>query len=249
MKTILITGGAGSLGREFVRYLLANNIIVIDNNEWACAELQKEFPKVRIMLEDFSEWKYEQDPVDIVIHCAAYKHLPMGEINPNSFIDNNIMKTRKLFAEAYKHNADILYISTDKAVEPCSLYGYTKAIGEHLAKHYNGYVARCGNFLGSSGSVIPVWEKCLEEGKPLPVTDLSMKRYVIEIEDAVKQIWEGYKSRKKLIIPEMKEMTIRELIDEVLERHDCQKDYPIEIIGRRDKEKLEEKLKWKWEEV
>ena len=246
---ILITGGCGSLGKEFVKYLKDfNSITVIDNNEWAVAEFQKQFT-CKIILEDFSEWKYDQDPCDAIIHCAAYKHLPLGEENPNSFIDNNIIKTRKLFAEAYKNNVDILFISTDKAVEPCNLYGHTKAIGEKLCTHYNGSVARCGNFIGSSGSVIPVWEKCLKDNAPLPVTDLEMKRFIIDPKDAARKIWAGFIAGKKLIIPEMKEVKLTHLIQTVLKLHRKPLDYPIKIIGRRKGEKMTEKIRWDHEQT
>lgn len=246
--TILITGIAGSLGRAFLRYLSEDNqIIGYDNNEWGIAELRKEYPKVELHLEDFSEWKFDQDPCDVVIHCAAYKHLPLGEENPNAFIDNNILKTRKLFAEAYKNSADIIFISSDKAVQPCNLYGYTKAIGEYLTKEYGGSIARCGNFLNSSGSVIPVWEKALAENKPLPVTDLDMKRFVIDIDDAAQQIWQGYAAGQKLIIPECPEVTLVGLVRTLLELHDMPKNYPLEIIGIREGEKMAEKLRWEWE--
>lgn len=245
---ILITGAAGSLGRAFIRLLQNDNdLICIDNAEWAVAEFKSEFPKVPIMLEDFSEWKYDQHPVDLVIHCAAYKHLPLGEDNPNSFIDNNIIKTRKLFAQAYKNNADILFISTDKAVEPCNLYGYTKAIGEKLAKFYNGYIARCGNFLNSSGSVIPVWEKALKENKPLPVTDLDMKRFLIDLDDAARQIWNGYLTKEKLIIPKCQEVTVAGMIRTLLMINNKPIDYPLDIIGIREGEKMVEKLRWDFE--
>lgn len=243
---ILITGIAGSLGKAFTVLLQDENLIGVDNNEWAVAEFQKEFPHVKVLLEDFSEWKFDQHPVDLVIHCAAYKHLPLGEENPNSFIDNNIIKTRKLFAEAYKNNADILFISTDKAVEPCNLYGYTKAIGEKLCSYYNGHIARCGNFLSSSGSVIPVWEKCILEGKPLPVTDLKMKRYVIDMDEAVLQIFNQYLIGEKLIIPKCEEITLKDLVEKVLKKHNL-KDYPLELIGARKGEKMKEKLRWEQE--
>lgn len=246
--TILVTGIAGSLGKAFTRLLQQDHdLIGIDNAEWAVAEFQREFPKVKVLLEDFAEWKFDQNPVDLVIHCAAYKHLPLGEENPNSFIDNNIVKTRKLFAQAYKNSADIIFISSDKAVEPCNLYGYTKAIGEYLTKEYNGSVARCGNFLNSSGSVIPVWEKALAENKPLPVTDLGMKRYVIDIDDAAQQIWQGYAAGQKLIIPECPEVSLAGLVRTLLELHDMPKNYPLEIIGIREGEKMSEKLRWDYE--
>jgi len=240
---ILITGIAGSIGGTFANYLKEHEVFGIDSNEWAVAEFKQKHPDIKVLLEDFVEWKFDQDPADLVIHCAAYKHVNLGEENINSFIDNNIIKTRKLFAEAYKHNTDILFISTDKAVEPISLYGYTKAIGEKLAFYYNGKVARLGNVLNSSGSVIPVWEQVIRENKPLPVTDIKMKRYVIELDDAVNQIWQQYQEGNQLIIPKCRQITMIELIKVVMDNHEL-KDYPIQIIGKRKGEKIEEKMRW-----
>jgi len=246
---ILITGGAGSLGKAFVRHLVKDHqLTIIDNNEWAVAELQKEFPQVKCLLKDFSEWRFDQEPCDLVIHTAAYKHVNLGEDNPDDFIDNNILKTRRLFAEAFKNNTDILFISTDKAVEPISLYGFTKAIGEKLAKHYNGAVVRLGNILQSSGSVIPVWEKCLKEGQTIPITSTKMVRYVIEEDEAVKAIIRGYDNGEKLIIPHCRKIKIMDLLKDVLRRHGYSnlKGYlpGVRVVGARAGEKLEEKMRW-----
>jgi UDP-N-acetylglucosamine 4,6-dehydratase/5-epimerase len=251
MKTVMITGIAGSLGQAFVKLLHKKyNIIGFDNNEWGIATMQKEYPDVEFHLEDFSEWKFEQNPCEYIIACAAYKHLPLGEENPNSFIDNNIIKLRKLFVEAYKNNVDLLFVSTDKAVEPCSLYGATKFIGERLATYYNFSIARCGNLLNSSGSVIPVWEDCIAKGEPLPITDGRCVRYVIEVEEAARQMWDWFYLGDKLIIPQCKKISIIDLADSVYEKHGIPpKKRAIKFIGLRDKEKLEEKLRWDWETV
>lgn len=244
---ILITGAGGTLGKAFINELRAKHqLIALDNAEWAVAELQKEYPEIEVILDDFSEWKYDQHPVDLVIHCAAYKHVELGQSNIDSFIDNNIFKTRKLFDEAYKHNTDILFISTDKAVEPISLYGYTKAIGELLCKQYNGTVARLGNILSSTGSVIPVWEKCIEQNIPLQVTHPDMQRYVIEAEEASKLIWDGYKKGKKLIVPDLPLVSIVDLAKQVLAKHN-RTDLDIEYVGTRPGEKMVEKMRWEHE--
>jgi len=246
---ILITGGAGSLGKAFVKLLhKKHHIIVIDNNEWAVAELEAQYPNIEIYLKDIEKYSFNQHPCEVLIHCAAYKHINLGEDNPHAFIDNNLSKTGKLFAEAYKYNVDIIFISSDKAVEPISTYGFTKALGEKLATHYNGYVVRLGNILSSSGSVIPVWEKAIKERRPIPVTDTEMKRYVIEENEAVKAIWRGYKAGEKLIIPKCREINILNLLSKVLKKHNRKvKKVDIKVIGIRPGEKIKEKLKWEWE--
>lgn len=247
---ILITGGAGSLGKSFVKLLEKHDLIVIDNSEWAIAELKSNFPNVKCVLGDFEQWKYDQDPVDYLIHLAAYKHLPLGEENPKSFIDNNINKTLTLFEEAYKYNVETLFMSTDKAVEPCSLYGYTKAIGESIARHFNFSIARCGNLLNSSGSVIPVWEQQIKDKKPLTITDPEMTRYVIEADEAARQIWDWFYLGDKLIIPQMdRPVRLIDLAETVYKKHKVKpKDQKIQIIGKRPKEKKHERLRWPDEE-
>lgn len=242
---ILLTGGAGSLGKAFVRLLKDHDLTVIDSNEWALAELQAEFPKVKCILDDFVNWRFAQEPAEVLIHLAAYKHVEIGEDNVPTFISNNIVKTEILFREAQTYNTDILFISTDKAVEPISLYGFTKAIGERLARYYGGSVARLGNILSSSGSVIPIWEKAIAEGRPIPITDERMVRYFIEDFDAANQIWHEFLKGEKLIIPKCEEIRLMDLLREVLTRHGKTiADIGVEVIGLRPGEKIREKLTW-----
>jgi FlaA1/EpsC-like NDP-sugar epimerase len=245
-RTVLITGGAGSLGKAFIRLLHKDyKVIVIDNSEWAIAEIQKEFPDVETHLMDFADWKFDRVPTDFILHLAAYKHINLGEVNHESFMENNVYKTERLFNEAYKYNVNLMFMSTDKAVEPNSFYGYTKAMGEDLALDHDFAIARCGNILASSGSVIPVWEKCIEEGTPIPITDERMTRWFIEDYDAAAQIWDMFMSGEQLIIPKCKEIRILDLLKMVLERHGKTiDDVTVAVTGTRGAEKLSEKLKW-----
>ena len=247
--TIAITGGAGSLGKAFVKLLSKDHeLIIIDSNEWAVAELQQQYPSMTVRLIDFGDYRFEDAP-DVLIHLAAYKHVNLGETNVASFVENNVTKTHTLFRRAKEMATKILFVSTDKAVEPISLYGFTKAIGEHLTYEYDGSVARLGNIIGSSGSVIPAWEAAIRAGEPVKVTDPEMTRYMIEADDAVSQIWKQFEERKQLIIPEMGEpKPLMQIVLDVLKKHN----YPtleayepgITVIGRRSGEKQHEKLKW-----
>jgi FlaA1/EpsC-like NDP-sugar epimerase len=245
---ILVTGGAGSLGRAFLKTLHDKCVTVVDSNEWAVAEAQKLFPKVEFILGDFADVNLE--PYDYVVHCAAYKHVDLGENNPESFIDNNIIKTIKLFKELSRLQTPFLFISTDKAVKPINLYGFTKAIGEKLALFYGGAVGRCGNLLSSSGSVIPVWEQAIANQQPIPITDERMVRYVIEDVDAANQLWYEFLNGEKVIIPKCKKMRLLDLLAEVLKKHGYTIDHTnpyepgVTIIGLRPGEKLEEELEW-----
>lgn len=251
-QNVFITG-AGSLGEAFIRLLhKEHKLTVVDSNEWTIARLKDTYPDVRFILGDFAEG-HITPLIDSVIHTAAYKHLPLGEENPCAFIENNITKLGRLFKEASRAKVNLLFISSDKAVEPISLYGYTKAIGEQLAEHYGFSIARLGNILDSSGSVIPVWEDCIEREVPVKVTDERMTRYFIEDMDAANQLWHEFIKGKKLIIPKCAHVRILDLLATVLERHGYAKvsDYTpgVEVIGIRDREKLEEKLKWEREEA
>jgi len=254
---IVITGGCGSVGKAFVDLLHRDHsLVVIDNNEWAMAEMKSSYPQVKFLLQDFSKYSFGSQKIDgikfkedLVIHLAAYKHVSLGETNVVSFIDNNIVKTDRIFKRASMAGARILFVSTDKSVESVSTYGATKFLGEKLAEAYGGVVARMGNIISSSGSVIPVWEKQIEQAEPITVTDLSMTRYMIEADDAAKQIWEKYLSGEKLIIPDMGDpITLKELLVRVLARHGFLglDSYPegIKIIGIQPGEKIREKLRW-----
>lgn len=254
MKSILITGGAGSLGKAFVKLLSSYppdqsyKIIVVDNNEWALAELKAQYPEVECHLNDFSHYPFTGYE-DYIIHCAAYKHVDLGESNPEAIIANNVLKTLKFYNKVRHSLTRLLYISTDKAVEPLSVYGTSKFLAERLTYSIGGSVARLGNILSSSGSVIPIWEKAIAEQRPIPITDERMTRYMIEDFDAVNQIWHEFKKGERLIIPKMeKPVRIMDMLAEVLKRHgyDSVEKYApgVEIIGMRPGEKLEEKLHW-----
>lgn len=251
-KQIIITGGAGSLGRAFVKFFLTTiepyEVVVVDANEWAIAEMRPLFPEATYWLGDFVEYPL-QGSEDVIIHAAAYKHIDLGESNVTSFIENNLTKTCTFYDNARHTLARILYISTDKAVEPSSAYGATKYLAELLTKEMGGSVARCGNFLLSSGSVIPVWENQIANKLPITITDERMTRYVIDMDDAVEQIWSQFLEGRKLIVPDMGEpLRLLDLMSEVLKRHGYKKgsDYKpgVQVIGMRPGEKLHEKLVW-----
>lgn len=249
-EIILITGYAGSLGTAFTKHLLllGHEIIGVDNNEWAVASFGR-YDNLTQILGDYSEQNYPK--VDVVIHCAAYKHVDLGESNSWEFVENNVNKYKR-FLDKIKTDK-LLFISTDKAVEPISVYGYTKAIGEALTRQNGGVVARCGNFLSSSGSVIPLWEGQIERSEPISITDERMTRYVIDLQSAVVQIWQQFRDGLQLIVPEMGEpKKLIDILGEVLKRQgfgSVDSYAPgIKIIGIRDGEKLEEKLKWEHEE-
>jgi FlaA1/EpsC-like NDP-sugar epimerase len=251
MERVVITGAAGSLGKTFVKYFAKRGCEVtgIDNNEWAIAELEKEKPEgVKLLLSDC----FDSPKGDLLIHCAAYKHIDLVEKNPTSSHYNNVGRTWGLFNHNGKKWKEKIFISTDKSVYPNSEYGRQKQQCEKIVSRNGGVIVRFGNILASNGSVIPLWEKAIAEGRPLPITDWEMKRYFITAEDAVERIMALYPHAKagQVIIPEMgEEVSLREIVNKVLEKHGKPLDYPVEIIGLRPGEKLSEKLHWDHEEV
>ena len=238
---ILITGAFGTIGGEFTRrYLeMGHEVTGIDNNEWALVAYP-EHERLNKVLGDFANVSGE---FDLIIHCAAYKHIEVIENNKQSAFENNITKTDYL----YKYvKGPVLFISTDKAVEPSSYYGVTKQVGEELTRNYYGVVARLGNVMNSTGSVIPKWEEAIRKGEPIPITDFKMTRYMLPVDEVVDRVIRLYEKAKtkQTIIPEMgKPITLRSLFKKFLKTKGL-KDYPVKIIGFREAEKKHEQLKW-----
>lgn len=242
---ILITGAFGTLGSEFVKQLLdrGDTVTGIDNNEWAVASYPDRDGLTKVLGDFDTIW----GPYDLLIHCAAYKHVDLIENNRLAGSENNVEKTRRL----YNHiAAPILFISTDKAVEPSSYYGATKQEGEALTKNFNGVIARMGNIMGSSGSVIPKWERAIVDNVPLTITDWGMTRYMQPVDNLVEKILALYPHAKpgEVIIPEMgPPLSLKDVVYSVLDRHSLPHDYPTVSVGMRPGEKLHEKLLWDWE--
>lgn len=241
-----ITGITGTLGVVFTDHLLACGHMVdgVDHNEERVAAFARSYPDVGVRLGDFGDEDFNVRRPDVVIHLAAFKHVDLCEATPSACISNNVIKTYDLFQNARRNGVDILFMSTDKAVEPCSVYGYSKALMERMALEMGGSVARSGNILASNGSVLTIWEQAILRGEPLKITHRGMWRYFITPEHLAERIWELYLSGERVIIPEMDmDIALMELAGETLRKHGKSIDtYPIEFTGLRQGEKLREKL-------
>lgn len=190
-KRILVTGIAGSIGSELARQLAkSNKVYGIDNNESGLFEtlqgnIQGRVGDIRdkdTIRDVFSDFKPQ-----IVYHAAAYKHVPLMEQQELEAINTNILGLHNVLHYSQVYPVEkFVFISTDKAVSPDSIMGGTKRLGEIMTKNKGkGYVAvRFGNVLGSRGSLIPIWEKQLNAGRPITVTDKRMERFFMTIEDA-----------------------------------------------------------------
>jgi len=251
-KTILITGGAGSIGSEVTRNLLnypVKAIRVLDIDEHALFRLGRSISdsRVRLLLGsilDKDRLELAGDNVDIVIHTAAIKNLEVSEYNPIETIDVNINGTVNLVKMAIKLKPKkFLNISTDKAAEPSTLYGTTKQISERLTSWAGAHVPgikfstiRFGNVIESRGNVFEIWDYESKNNLPLSITDPTMKRYFFHIQEAVDFILECIllTNRGEIFIPKMKLYTLKEIASKISKKH--------KIIGLRPGEKREEVL-------
>ena len=204
-KVVLITGGTGSFGHEFVRTLLQTStpkkIVILSRDELKQYEMSHEFnvPNVRFLIGDVRERDRlvrAFDGVDYVIHAAALKHVPIAEYNPLECIKTNIHGAENVIHAALETGVSrIIALSTDKAANPINLYGATKLASDKLfvaannmvgPRHTRFAVVRYGNVVGSRGSVVPFFRKLVAEGaSSLPITDPQMTRFWITLRQGV----------------------------------------------------------------
>lgn len=267
-KTVMVTGGGGSIGSELCRQLVSYNpkrLIILDIYENGAYEIEQELkikaPEAEVItligsvrnvsrIESiFSEYK-----PDIVYHAAAHKHVPLMEASPNEAVKNNVMGTWNMARMADKYNCRrFVLISTDKAVNPTNIMGATKRICEMIVQSYNAmsqteFVAvRFGNVLGSNGSVIPLFKKQIEAGGPVTVTHPDIIRYFMTIPEAVSLVLEAgalAKGGEIFILDMGQPVKIDDLAKNLirLSGHVLGRDIEIEYTGLRPGEKLYEEL-------
>jgi FlaA1/EpsC-like NDP-sugar epimerase len=267
-KTVLITGAAGSIGSELSRQVCKFNpgkIIILDQDETGIfnieSELKKHFPGLvlRSYIADIQNAAriaevFDECRPQVVFHAAAYKHVPLMEANIGEAVRNNIFGTKTVGEAAIGHNAErFIFISTDKAINPTSVMGATKRIGEMLCQMLNGrgvtkFVSvRFGNVLGSRGSVIPIFREQIRRGGPVEVTHPEMKRYFMMISEAcllVMQAGAMGGGGEVFVLDMGKPVKILDLAKEMikLSGFEPDKEIPIVYTGIRPGEKLFEEL-------
>lgn len=255
-KVVLVTGGAGSIGSVLVKKIVSgspNSVRILDSSEYNLWKLKRDLQdngseSVRLLLGDIRNKErvdFAMKGVDVVFHLAAIKNIYISEYNPFELIDTNIGGLEKIIASALKYKPErFLFISSDKAVNPTSMYGMTKTIGEQLiswadsiSKETVFSSLRFGNVQQSSGNVFEIWEEQRRKGLPLTVTDERMERYFFDINECVDFIIRaGYLSVSKgeIFVPNMKEYRVIDMAREISNN--------IKITGIRKGEKLKEML-------
>jgi UDP-N-acetylglucosamine 4,6-dehydratase len=259
-RRVLVTGGGGSIGSEICRQACrygASQVIILDHSEYDLYLINEELdcPKVVPVLQSVRDLEnlertFEKYRPEIVIHAAAYKHVPMVEYNPVEGITNNILGTKHCIDMAVKYKAEkFVLISTDKAVRPTNVMGATKRICELYAQNmnHNGTVicsVRFGNVLGSSGSVIPKFTKQIQEGGPITITDPEITRYFMLIPEACQLVLQAASIGRagEILILDMGEpVRIVDLAKKMIQLSG-REDIKIEFTGLRPGEKLYEEL-------
>lgn len=255
-KSILITGGTGSFGKKYTEMLLQkykpSKIIIFSRDELKQFEMEQVFNDscMRYFIGDVRDQerlKEAMNGVDFVIHAAAQKQVPAAEYNPMECIKTNIHGAENVIKAAIANNVEkVMALSTDKAANPINLYGATKLASDKLFVAANNMVGsgrtrfsvvRYGNVVGSRGSVVPFFQKLIDEGaKELPITDAAMTRFLITLEDGVKFVLKDFERMQggEIFIPKIPSMTMPELAKAMAP------DLPHKIIGIRPGEKIHE---------
>jgi len=251
-KTVLITGGAGSVGSVLTKKILefpVKAVRVLDIDEHALFRLNRSVhdSRLRLLLGsilDKERIEMAGYKVDIIFHMAAVKNIEISEFNPIETIETNINGTVNMIKMTFKNKPKkFLNVSTDKATEASTLYGTTKQLGERLTSWAGVHVhstkfasARFGNVIETRGNVFEVWNEEVRNKKPLSITHPSMKRYFFHIDEAVDFILQCIPliNEGEIFVPKMKSYNIKEMAMKISKKH--------KIVGLRQGEKLDEVL-------
>jgi FlaA1/EpsC-like NDP-sugar epimerase len=272
-RAILVTGAAGSIGSELCQQILdcdPAQLICFDQSETGLFYRQLELSKhrngrsVKYCVADVNDtegvrWILREYIPDVIFHVAAYKHVPMMEQNVHEAVKNNVFALVKLLDLAEASGCmNFVFISSDKAVNPSSVMGATKRIGELIlaarpSKGMRAVAVRFGNVLGSSGSVVPVMLEQLRNGQPLTVTHPEIRRYFMTIREAVELVLQAFVvgSHGDILVLEMgRSVKILDLARNLIRlAGKSENESSIRFTGLRAGEKLEEELFYAHEEV
>ncbi len=275
-KNILITGGAGSIGSKLVELLLQCNpsvLRVLDNNERNLFELEqklhKNMERLRFLVGDVRDperLSKAMNDIDYVFHAAALKHVYLNEYSPFETVKTNVLGTQNVIDKALQNKVKkVIFISTDKAVNPTSVMGTTKLLGEKLttaANYHRGTQdtifcsVRFGNVLVSSGSVVPIFLEQIKSGGPVTITDPGMTRFIMSNSRAIELIMHSASIAKggEIFILKMPAVKIVDLAEVMISKFAKRfglppKEIKIKVIGARPGEKLHEELITQYESL
>jgi len=267
-KSVLITGAGGSIGAEIVRQVIQHDpqiVLAFDIDETELFNLEGEIksvyqgtPYVSIVGDICDVIKvnhvFKQYKPHIILHAAAYKHVPMMEDYPEEAVKVNILGTMNIADAAIRSGCEkFVFISTDKAVTPTSIMGLTKRVAEEVVKFYNAQnhasfmSVRFGNVVGSRGSVIPIFKNQISKGGPVTITHKDMMRYFMSIPEAVALVLQAGaigKGGEVFILDMGEQIRILDVAEDMirLSGFEPDKDIPIIFTGVRKGEKLREEL-------
>ena len=259
-KSILITGGTGSFGKAFLNFLLSENtcikkVIIFSRDEYKQSKIQEQFGDkynhiLRFFIGDVRDLKRLKSAlagVDILIHAAALKQVPLAEYNPIEFIKTNVIGSQNIVESAIEATVKkVILLSTDKASSPINLYGATKLCADKLfisANNIKGSkdiafsVVRYGNVIGSRGSVINIFEEQVKKFGKVYLTHPDMTRFNIFMQDAIKLVLWAIENSigGELIIPKLSSFYVRDLANLISNNK-------YEISGIRPGEKIHEEM-------
>ena len=253
-KKILITGGAGTLGKEIIRHAVENewgcHITIFSRDTIKHQLIRQKYPQVHSVIGDVRDATTLYNAMsgkDIVIHAAAVKHIPVSEVNPTDTYGINVEGSTNVLNAAMLHGTpQVIGISTDKVCHAANAYGATKYLMEKAFAEYSRLglptrfgLVRYGNVLESTGSVIEAWKHSLERGEAIKITDPAMTRFFISPRQAVQIITDSIAANTPsghILIPKMKALSIGKLAEYTLG------EYESERIPLRPGEKIHETL-------
>lgn len=271
-RRVLITGAGGSIGSELARQLLyggANRLYLFDHSENNVYEIEKELKILQeegvgeastivpivgeLQDKNFVNFIINRLKADVIFHCAAYKHVPLVEENPVEAVKNNVFGTKNIVEAAKRAGVSrFVFISTDKAVQPVSIYGASKLIAEELVLSSNDentdfMVVRFGNVLASQGSIVPLFSRQILKGGPVTITHKRVKRFFMTIPEAASLVLKtgGVGKGGNLYILEMGEpVLIKDLAEQMIRFYGFipEEEIKLTYIGLRPGEKLNEHL-------
>ena len=269
-KRILITGAGGSIGSELVRQCLEydpGSLVLLDNSEQNLFNIEQEvsFYETKTLIrsvlanvrdKNLLQNTFQEYRPQVVIHAAAYKHVPMQELHPWSAVSTNVLGTLHLVQLANRFKAEkFVLVSTDKAVHPVNIMGATKRLAEKVIQSVNMReskteftAVRFGNVIGSSGSVIPIFRDQINRGGPVTITHPEMSRYFMSITEASQLILQAgsmeSKSGQIYLLDMGKPVRIKDMANDLIRLSglEPEKDIPIIYTGLRPGEKLYEEL-------